>query len=127
MDKQVGTPYEFTQKLSSFGGREVSDDAPLVAIKVEKQPTGIGVRGAGREWTTLSRRISPWRLDLDHLRPQVGKQLGGVRGRDQTAALDDFQAGQCSAWIHFPNRGAPLPHSLLLLQQLPNAWARKHL
>jgi hypothetical protein len=68
---------------------QVEGDALLVRVQIEEQPARLRVAlHAGWERATLAGEVAPGWLDLDDLRPEVGHQLGRIRGGDHAAVLD---------------------------------------
>jgi hypothetical protein len=72
LDHEIGARRERTQSLAIGLAIEVEDDAPLVPVRIRESESV--------EFAAATQRLAVRRLDLDDVRPEIGKQLSAVGG-----------------------------------------------
>ena len=77
-DHDVGAGRELEHVGGTLGRGVVRHDGALVRVEIDEEAAGLGV-GPAPERAPVPRRVALGGLDLDHVRAEVGHELGGVR------------------------------------------------
>ncbi len=94
LDERVRPFDEPQQRVAAVGGLEVEHDAALVAVDAGEVAAVRPLAVLPRERPAVARHVPGRRLDLDHVRAEVGQQHRAERPGQRLRGVDDPQARQ---------------------------------
>ena len=90
--KDVSSCRQTPEKLAAVGRLEVEGHPAFGRIVVPEGQTAVGVRDVVEEWPNATGGLATWRLDLDHVGPEIAEKLAA----ELTFLIGEFQNSQAS-------------------------------
>src|SRR5438132_10712612 len=92
MNEHIRFAQQAFEHLETAVGSYVERHALLIAVEIQKRAALLGMRLAAGEGAEVPVRITGRRLDLDHLRTEVGHEFRGVSSGARTVVFDDCKS-----------------------------------
>ncbi len=94
VDQDVGTGHQGVETSAVARLLEIEHDRTLVDVEREEETAPLRIRPVRvrREGAALARRVAAGRLDLDHVRAEIGHHPGGEGRRHEPAQLQNTHA-----------------------------------
>ncbi len=101
LDEHIRPTDQPAHHLAPLLAAQIQAQAALVPIdrqEVGRDPLSALFRRPDPGWPIAARCVSLWRLDLDHVRAQIGQHHGAVRACEHGRKLEHAQPGERAAW-----------------------------
>jgi len=94
LNQNVGVPDQIEERRPAAVRLEVEGHSPFIRVQVEEQAALFRMWFVSGEGTHPPGWVAAGPLDLDHVRPVVGQQLGAIGTGDMLGQVDDLDVLQ---------------------------------